>query len=80
LGGGVSVAVGAREAFQIEEFLGASLTFKDTNFEGGWRVPCAIRWPGVIKAGTVSNDLFSHTDTCCPPWPLPRANRTSSRN
>src|SRR5215510_11818901 len=22
---------------------------KDTNFEGGWRVPCAIRWPGVIK-------------------------------
>jgi arylsulfatase len=35
---------------------------KDTNFEGGWRVPCAIRWPGVIKAGTVSNDIFSHTD------------------
>jgi len=35
---------------------------KDTNFEGGWRVPCAIRWPGVIKAGTTSNELFSHTD------------------
>ncbi len=35
---------------------------KDTNYEGGWRVPCAIRWPGVIKAGTVSNDVFSHTD------------------
>lgn len=35
---------------------------KDTNFEGGWRVPCAIRWPGVIKPGTVSNELFSHTD------------------
>jgi len=35
---------------------------KDTNFEGGWRVPCAIRWPGVIKAGTVSNEVFSHTD------------------
>lgn len=35
---------------------------KDTNFEGGWRVPCAIRWPGVIKPGTVSNDLFSHQD------------------
>jgi arylsulfatase len=35
---------------------------KDTNFEGGWRVPCAIRWPGVIKAGTVSNEMFSHTD------------------
>jgi arylsulfatase len=35
---------------------------KDTNFEGGWRVPCAIRWPGVIKPGTVSNETFSHTD------------------
>jgi arylsulfatase len=35
---------------------------KDTNWEGGWRVPCAIRWPGVIKPGTVSNDIFSHTD------------------
>ena len=29
---------------------------------GGWRVPCAIRWPGVLKPGTVSNDVFSHTD------------------
>jgi arylsulfatase len=35
---------------------------KDTNFEGGWRVPCAIRWPGVIEAGTVSNEIFSHVD------------------
>ena len=35
---------------------------KDTNFEGGWRVPCAIRWPGVIEAGTISNEIFSHTD------------------
>ena len=35
---------------------------KDTNWEGGWRVPCAIRWPGVIKPGTVSNEIFSHND------------------
>jgi arylsulfatase len=35
---------------------------KDTNWEGGWRVPCAIRWPGHIKPGTVSNEVFSHTD------------------
>jgi arylsulfatase len=35
---------------------------KDTNFEGGWRVPCAIRWPGVLKPGTVSNEIFSHQD------------------
>jgi arylsulfatase A-like enzyme len=35
---------------------------KDTNWEGGWRVPCAIRWPSVIKPGTVSNEIFSHQD------------------
>jgi arylsulfatase A-like enzyme len=35
---------------------------KDTNYEGGWRVPAFIRWPGVIKPGTVSNEVFSHTD------------------
>jgi len=35
---------------------------KDTNFEGGWRVPCLIRWPGMIKPGIVSNEMFSHTD------------------
>ena len=35
---------------------------KDTNWDGGWRVPCAIRWPGVIKPGTVSNEVFSHQD------------------
>ena len=35
---------------------------KDTNWEGGWRVPMLIRWPGVIEPGTVSNEIFSHTD------------------
>ena len=35
---------------------------KDTNWEGGWRVPCVIRWPGVIKPGTVYNEVFSHQD------------------
>jgi arylsulfatase len=35
---------------------------KATNWEGGYRVPTAIRWPGVIKPGTVYNDLFSHED------------------
>jgi arylsulfatase len=35
---------------------------KDTNWEGGWRVPTLIRWPGMIKPGTVSNEMFSHTD------------------
>ena len=35
---------------------------KNTNWEGGYRVPCAIRWPGVIKPGTVNNDIFSHED------------------
>ncbi|NOK22349.1 arylsulfatase [Corallococcus carmarthensis] len=35
---------------------------KDTNWEGGWRVPCVMRWPGVIEPGTLSNEIFSHTD------------------
>jgi arylsulfatase len=33
---------------------------KDTNFEGGWRVPCAIRWPGVIKPGTLERGVLAH--------------------
>ncbi len=35
---------------------------KNTNWEGGWRVPAAIRWPGVIKAGSVSNGVVHHMD------------------
>ncbi len=35
---------------------------KDTNWEGGWRVPCVMRWPGKIKAGTWLNGIVSHID------------------
>jgi arylsulfatase A-like enzyme len=35
---------------------------KDTNWEGAWRVPCFMRWPGKIKAGTVLNGIGSHQD------------------
>src|SRR5262249_39912432 len=35
---------------------------KDTNWEGGWRVPTVIRWPGVIKPGTVNNQICAHED------------------
>jgi arylsulfatase A-like enzyme len=35
---------------------------KDTNWEGGWRAPCVIRWPGVIKPGTVVSDVCAHED------------------
>jgi len=35
---------------------------KNTNWEGGYRVPCAIRWPGVIKPGTIDNNIYSHMD------------------
>ena len=35
---------------------------KNTNWEGGYRVPTVIRWPGVIKPGTVLNDVFAHED------------------
>ena len=35
---------------------------KNTNWEGGYRVPTVIRWPGVIKPGSVFNDVISHED------------------
>ena len=35
---------------------------KATTWEGGFRVPCVARWPGVIKPGTVINGIFSHQD------------------
>jgi arylsulfatase len=35
---------------------------KNTNWEGGYRVPTLIRWPGVIKPGTIVNDIGSHED------------------
>lgn len=35
---------------------------KNSNWEGAYRVPAMVRWPGHIKPGTVSNDIFSHLD------------------
>jgi arylsulfatase A-like enzyme len=35
---------------------------KNTNWEGGYRVPTMIKWPGVIKPGTVINEIGAHED------------------
>ena len=35
---------------------------KNTNWEGGWRVPAMVRWPGRIKAGSVTNEIVHHMD------------------
>ena len=35
---------------------------KNTNWEGAWRVPAMVRWPGKIKPGSVSNDIMHHMD------------------
>jgi arylsulfatase len=35
---------------------------KNTNWEGGYRVPAMVRWPGVTKPGTVYNDIVAHED------------------
>jgi arylsulfatase A-like enzyme len=35
---------------------------KNTNWEGGWRVPALIRWPGVVKPGTKLTDIFAGED------------------
>lgn len=35
---------------------------KNTNWEGGWRVPAVVRWPGKIPAGSFSNEIISGMD------------------
>ena len=35
---------------------------KNTNWEGGYRVPLLVKWPGVIEPGSRSNGLISHMD------------------
>ena len=35
---------------------------KNSNWEGGWRVPALVRWPGVVEAGSVSNGIVHHMD------------------
>jgi arylsulfatase A-like enzyme len=35
---------------------------KDTNWEGAFRIPLLIRWPGHIKAGSISNEIVQHHD------------------
>ncbi|MBZ4370112.1 arylsulfatase [Corallococcus sp. AS-1-6] len=35
---------------------------KDTNWEGAFRAPCLVRWPGVVKPGAQINELFSSED------------------
>jgi arylsulfatase A-like enzyme len=35
---------------------------KNSNWEGAYRVPAIVRWPGKIKAGSVSNEIVSHMD------------------
>ncbi len=49
---------------------------KNDNWEGGFRVPLLVKWPGVIQPGSVSNDIISHLDWSCSglreglcPWP-----------
>jgi len=35
---------------------------KNSNWEGAYRVPAMVRWPGHIKPGSVSNEIVSHLD------------------
>jgi arylsulfatase len=35
---------------------------KGTTWEGGMRVPCLVRWPGVIQPGTIYNNIMSQED------------------
>jgi arylsulfatase len=35
---------------------------KNSNWEGAYRVPAMVRWPGKIKQGSVSNEIVAHLD------------------
>jgi len=35
---------------------------KNTNWEGGWRVPAMVRWPGKIEPGSWNNEIVHHMD------------------
>ena len=35
---------------------------KNTNWEGAWRVPAMVKWPGNIEPGTISNEVVHHMD------------------
>jgi arylsulfatase len=35
---------------------------KNSNWEGAYRVPCMVRWPGHIKAGSICNEIVAHLD------------------
>jgi arylsulfatase len=35
---------------------------KNSNWEGAYRVPCMVRWPGKIKPGQISNEMVAHHD------------------
>jgi arylsulfatase len=35
---------------------------KNSNWEGAFRVPCMLRWPGKIEAGMISNEIVAHLD------------------
>ena len=52
---------------------------KGTVYEGGFRVPAIIRWPGKVKPGSVENGIFSGL-TGCRRLPRPPAGRQSRRN
>ena len=52
---------------------------KNTNWEGAYRVPCVVRWPGKIEPGSVSNEMVAHHDWLPTfwPWPVTRKSPTS---
>ena len=52
---------------------------KNSNWEGAYRVPAMVRWPGRIKPGSVSNDIVAHLDWLPTfwPWRATRRSRTS---
>jgi arylsulfatase len=50
---------------------------KGEAWEGGFRAPCVVRWPGHIKPGTVKNKMFASL-TGCRRWSTRAVPRTTT--
>ncbi len=60
---GAMINKGGQEAWELGHRInGDLLGYKFGVWEGGHRVPFIVRWPGVVKAGSVSNQVISNVD------------------
>src|SRR5499426_1892774 len=58
----IGYSFGIRSERRLCEEVHLTLAYRWFCRQGGYRTPCLIRWPGVIKPATIYNDMFAHED------------------